>query len=606
MKRHMRYVLLLLFIAGKSAAQSPLQKSVTIEVNRQQLSEVLELISKKGGVNFSYNSAIIKKDSLVTFSVRNKTVREVLQVLFSQGYEFYEDGNYIIIRKTRNQIAVLPVKGAMENGRIFFVTGYVYDEISGRAIKDASVYEKKLLYSALTNESGYFKIKLKNSSPGMTTLTVSKEFYSDTVVKLASKVNSEVYVTLSPLNADISEVRIYPELVPASDTVPAPARIADPGIRDTPNVQQTALGGFLLSERQKKQSLNLKRFITNRTFQVSFVPGFTTHGQLGSQVVSNVSFNILGGYTAGVRGFELGGLFNIDKGKVQYAQVAGLINIVGGKTKGVQIAGITNLVLDSVDGVQIGGISNIVKGSFRGLQIGGIQNHNTGRFTGFQLGGIINYSKDHFHGLQLAGILNLARKEMKGLQVSGLINYAHRVKGLQIGLVNVADSSEGLSIGLVNIVKHGYSKLGISSNEVQNVNLSYKSGHYKLYSILQAGLNAGDDNKKLYTAGYGIGSNIAFNRRKTVAFNPELLALSMYRGSWDNTNFLFRLQLQMSVRVSKYFALYAGPAISMMYTDQKNSVAGYGSGLPPSGYKIHTVNRNTSAWLGWSAGINIF
>ncbi len=606
MKKHIIYMLLLALVFGKAAAQSPLQKSITIEVNRQQLSEVLELISKKGGVSFSYNSAIIKKDSLVSFSVRNKTVKEVLQGLFSQGYEFYEDGNYIIIRKVRSQQSVTPVSNTNESARIFFVTGYVYDELSGKAIKDASVYEKKFLYSALTDQDGFFRIKFKRSSPGMTTLTISKEFYADTVVKVVSKINNEVYVTLTPLYLDQNQVRIYPDVILPKDTVPNPAGIVELISRDTPRVQQTAAGKFLLSEKQKKHSVNLSKFTTARAVQVSFVPGFTTHGQLGSQVVSNFSFNVLGGYTACVRGAELGGLFNIDKGSVQYAQVAGIVNIVGGRTTGFQLAGVNNLVLDSVYGCQIGGISNIVKGSFKGFQTAGIQNHIAGTFSGVQVAGILNTNAHDFSGFQLAGLLNIVHAEMKGLQISGLVNYAHKLHGVQVGLVNIADSSEGLSIGLINIVKHGYNKLSLSSNEVQNVNLAYKSGNAILYSILQAGLYAGDNNKKLYSAGYGIGSNLYFNRSKSLSFNPELLALSLYRGSWDNTNFLFRLQLQMNVKVARGLSLFAGPAISMMYSDQKNMVSGYGSGLPPSGYKLHTVNSHTSAWLGWNAGINIF
>jgi hypothetical protein len=43
-----------------------------------------------------------------------------------------------------------------------------------------------------------------------------------------------------------------------------------------------------------------------------------THGKLSGQVTNNFSFNILGGYGAGVNGAEVGGLFNIDKKDVKY------------------------------------------------------------------------------------------------------------------------------------------------------------------------------------------------------------------------------------------------------------------------------------------------
>ena len=37
---------------------------------------------------------------------------------------------------------------------------------------------------------------------------------------------------------------------------------------------------------------------------------------------------MFGGYTAGVNGLEIGGLFNLNKKDVRYVQAAGLFNIV--------------------------------------------------------------------------------------------------------------------------------------------------------------------------------------------------------------------------------------------------------------------------------------
>jgi hypothetical protein len=73
---------------------------------------------------------------------------------------------------------------------------------------------------------------------------------------------------------------------------------------------------------------------------------------MSGQVINNFSLNIFGGYSGGVDGMELGGLFNIDKKDAQYFQAAGLFNMVGGNTNGVQLAGISNTVLKSVQGVQ--------------------------------------------------------------------------------------------------------------------------------------------------------------------------------------------------------------------------------------------------------------
>jgi hypothetical protein len=230
--------------------------------------------------------------------------------------------------------------------RIYSVSGYVYDEQSGAAINEASIYEKTILASAMTNTEGFFKIKLKSGKNNTAELTVSKEYYEDTTIKIQPRYDQEVSITMMPIEIPGSTEVISPEdyLTPDSLKVitDTAASANPPVITDSIKVQETGIGRFLLSGKQKIQSLNLKNFFATRPFQISVVPGLSTHGQLSSQVVNNFSLNIFGGYTAGTNGFEIGGLFNIDKKEVKYFQAAGLFNSVGGEVKGFQAAGINN------------------------------------------------------------------------------------------------------------------------------------------------------------------------------------------------------------------------------------------------------------------------
>jgi len=162
MKKIVSIVFLVAGISISCFGQVILSKSVTLDVNRQRLDNVLEILSNKGDFYFSYNSKIVKKDSLVSLSVRNKTVRETLGLLFNNTYEFVESGNYVIIRKAPIRMTMVTNKAVVED-KVYAVSGYVFDEQSGVAINEASVYEKKQLASALTNDAGYFKLKLKSS-----------------------------------------------------------------------------------------------------------------------------------------------------------------------------------------------------------------------------------------------------------------------------------------------------------------------------------------------------------------------------------------------------------------------------------------------------------
>ena len=209
---------------------------------------------------------------------------------------------------------------------MYVVTGYVLDDETGYMIPNASIYEKRLLASALTNKDGYFKIQLK-SKARTAALTVSKEFYEDTTVVIEPKYNQQISVTIVPISTEDQVTIIRPEDYFVPDSLRVTVRSSDSTATtytyvkvDSGKVEATGFGRFLISSRQKIQSINLKKFFTERPFQISLVPGVSTHGTLSSQVINNFSLNIFGGYSGGVAGIELGGLFNIDKKDAQYLQ----------------------------------------------------------------------------------------------------------------------------------------------------------------------------------------------------------------------------------------------------------------------------------------------
>lgn len=602
-----------LFATMSVFAQSNLDKIVPVNVNRQRLDHVLEILSNRGNFYFSYNSNIVKRDSLVTYNTSNKSVRQILDVLFPDHYEFRESGNYIIIRKAPVKLTIVTNKAVTED-RQYVVTGYVLDENTGMQIENASIYEKRLLVSTLTDEKGYFKVKFKNKVK-TAELTVSKEFYEDTTVMIEPQHNQQITVTLLPVGApDITIIKPEDYFVPDSlrVRVNSPSGITEYTyvLQDSARVERTRMGKFLVSSGQRIRSLNMKQFFTDRPFQVSFTPGLGTHGKLSGQVINNFSLNILGGYSGGVNGLEIGGLFNIDKKDVRYVQVGGLFNIVGGAVDGVQIGGINNTNLNYTHGLQVGGVNNFVKGGFTGLQVGGVYNHTTGPVVGMQVGGVANFAKEKVSGVQVGGVGNVANREMSGVQIGGVFNYAKHLKGMQIGLINIAGTSDGYSIGLINVILKGYHKLSFSANDVTNVNIAFKTGYRYFYSILQGGLNVDrldvniPGNNKVYSMGYGLGSELPL--MPWLSFNPELTANYLYLGRWEDWNFLSKAAINLNFRLGKRFSIFGGPVLNAYYTEQREAVPGYKFPLPPSGSRIYDVGVNLNGWLGWNAGINIF
>ena len=585
-------IVFLVLICDSSIAQTILNKNLSVNVTRQRLDDVLEIISNKGNFYFSYNSSIIKKDSLVSISKTNATVKEILDQLFPTGYEYKESGNYLIIRRSPIKLTLVTTKAVSEN-KFYVVSGYVLDDETGYMLPNASIYEKTLLASALTNREGYFKLKLKCKAK-TAELTVSKEFYQDTTVTIEPKYDQQISITIVPVSSEDRITIVRPEDYFLPDSLKITVEKEDATTTytyvrvDSGTVERTGMGRFLLSSKQKIQTINLKKFFTEKPFQISFVPGLSTHGSMSSQVINNFSLNVLGGYSGGVNGVELGGLFNIDKKNVKFFQAGGLFNIVGGSVKGVQLGGITNTVLDSV----------------KGFQVAGVNNHIVGKFSGFQLAGVYNHVADSMKGLQVAGVGNFARRKVSGTQIAGVINYAKKIKGVQIGLINIADSSDGYCIGLLNFVVNGYHKLSFSTDEYINTNVALKTGTHKLYSILQAGMNVNKKDEKVYSFGYGLGSDFSLGR--TFSINPEITAQHLYLGSWNYLNLLNKAHLNFTVKLGKYVSLFGGPVFNVYYSHQPSTVTGYKSPTPPSGYHTYNFSNKVKGWIGWNAGINFF
>lgn len=576
-------------------AQQHLHVMVSVEVKRMPLSKVLNDISKQGNFYFSYNSTILNGDSLVSLSMKQRTVKQVLDHLFGTNtFQYQVSGQYIIIQTMPPPPSVY-----------WYITGYIQDAVSGEKISNASVYERQHLAGTISNEDGFFRLRLKDryKYPPTIAISISRIAYADTFVTVSTGRDEQIAVSLLPVSGELSPIVL------------------------AARVERSWLARLFISSSQTIQSMNLRNFFAAKPYQFSFLPGFGTHGKLGAQVVNKFSMNVLGGYTAGSNGFEMAGLFNINKKEVKYVQLAGLFNIAGANAKGLQLAGLYNHVQDSVNGWQLAGLNNVVRSELKGIQVGGIFNHTVGQVegtqiagvannadstvNGLQLSGVVNRSiralkgaqiagvsnvaHDSLSGVQIAGVSNLVRGRIKGLQVSGVINYARHMKGTQIGLINISDTLSGYAIGLVTIARKGYHKLAVTTNDILDLNVQYKAGNRKLYSMLcmSANLNA---NRKAYSLGYGFGNETRLSKKWLVT--NELSFHSFYLGNWDRIPELVLYQPAIHRQLGKSISIHTGPTFWMGKPDV--FAAGYATITP---HNTFLQSGDTQAWVGWQLGL---
>ncbi|MBL7873242.1 MAG: carboxypeptidase-like regulatory domain-containing protein [Cyclobacteriaceae bacterium] len=548
------YTTLLLFCVSFGWAQKKdlplLERTLSISVVGETIPALLNRIGHAGGFSFSYNSAILDANQEVSLDATNQTVRNLLNEIFQGSMNYKEKGNYLILTKALPP----PVKN---NGVTLTINGYVEDAKSGEKIPYASVYDKKSITSTVTDEFGYFKLKLEKKIDSIS-LSVSKKNYRDTLINITMPLNQYVTITIYPIVKDTTTAIVVIDGLDSTVVADKKKEEVYFPYESQPNIQ------------------NIRDTLHNLV-QVSFLPFLGTNGRLSANTINDYSINFFGGYSMGTNQIELGFFFNLDRSDVKWLQIAGFGNMVGGKVYGVQAAGFFNLNggeteavqlsgfantnLDNTYGVQIAGFANTTLGDMYGAQVAGFTNFTGGRGRGMQVAGFGNVQVGNYRGSQFAGFTNIAAERITGSQISTFFNYGRKVHGTQIGFINYADSLGGVPIGFLSIVKTGYHKIELSADEVFYANLAFRTGARKFHTMLMAGFKPQQSlhpsDTSVWHFGYGIGTTRKLTRWWFL--DLDLSAHHVNKGSFTNAlSLLNKANVGFDFQVAKKLSLATG------------------------------------------------
>ena len=124
--------------------------AVTIEANDFSLAALLEVISQKSGIPFSYNPKRIDADRKIDYSVSNKTLASILTDIsekFGLSFTFVED-----------QIILKPEKKSEKAVQTITMSGYVKDATTGEALIGSTVFLIELQAGTICNAFGFYSI----------------------------------------------------------------------------------------------------------------------------------------------------------------------------------------------------------------------------------------------------------------------------------------------------------------------------------------------------------------------------------------------------------------------------------------------------------------
>lgn len=594
-------VLLVLSLPLSASGQNvpPLERVVTISFYQEHYDVVLTKLSKEGKFTFSYSSSILDPSGTVSGTFEKKTVREILTKIFGGKIQFKEKGNYIILTRTAS-----PPKSSVTP---LVITGYVSDAETGEKIPEVSIYDRKTFSAAVSNQYGYFRLRIEKPS-AENQISINKKGFLDTVVTIRND-NAEQFADffLVP-EAKAIVVEKLKESDLQSDSVSAAAEIEILEDNAPPlGPEQEVSTKERKKDSRKESRINMRniRDTLYRDFQVSFVPFIGSNEMLSGNVINDYSLNVLGGYSLGTQEIEIGGLFNVDRGHVAKFQIAGLFNAVGGKTNGVQVAGVINMANEKVTATQLAGTLNFNLHEVHGVQAAGVININGGPSRGVQIAGVANIQIQDYQGSQIAGVLNVATHKITGTQVSGLINFGRVVKGSQIGIINVADSVHGVPVGFISLVRRGYHKLEIAADEVFYTNLAFRTGVRQFYNIFNAGIQPDDLGNPVYTFGYGVGTAPKLTR--WLFLNIDLTANHVEEGHLTlKTSLLNKLYTGFDFQLSPKFSITAGATLNAYVTRRDLSeYPALFTGYEPSFVSDREIGDNSRMRMWWGAKVGV-
>lgn len=593
--------LLSLILPTRLPAQSvpPLDRLISVDIRSQPVGEALSQISRTGRFEFSYNPTRVDRNALVTVRLNNVPVRQVLEGVFAGRMTYKSRGNHVIL---------LPADPPDPASKNFQLDGYILDELTGQRIAQASVFEKTTLASTVSNPFGYYRIRLPTNQ-AVVRLDVRKQAYVGETVTIRAKTTHAISIRLMPLPRNIP-VQALSNRVSADTTrptvlLPLATALIEPipplmaAIDSTPpgtissalERGRDGMTRLFVSAKQAVHDINLSRDTLYRDWQVSFVPTIGTNLRLSGRIINRFSVNALAGYSFGVRAVEVGGLFNLVRADVRGVQVAGLGNVVGRQ----------------VDGVQVGGLFNIDGGTVQGVQVGGLFNVTGGELTrALQVGGLVNVAGQSVDGLQLAGLVNYAHRDARGWQIAGIFNRARRITGgHQIGLLNVADSSGTVPLGLFSHVQRGgFRRLELSADEVNVLNVTYRTGVRQLYNIVTAGSSFGRPGSPRLRAGYGLGTAFGWSQRTLLSLEATAHHLFRFEGNDTGWNQQIRLSALVETKLSPRVSLAFGPSANWYFSTDgtprprtQPAVSLFADRLTDFGNTRHW------GWIGFQAGL---
>jgi len=153
-------IFLFILLSAKSSFSQNLDKRISLKMKNATIAEVIDEISLKGQVTFSYSSQLIPSQKRITVKANNKTIKEILDEVFTDNAIDYSTVSGLIVLKPSVSKQEIVTKPANIKTVKHTISGYVRDEETKETMIGATVMIKNTNIGTYTNTYGFWSLTL--------------------------------------------------------------------------------------------------------------------------------------------------------------------------------------------------------------------------------------------------------------------------------------------------------------------------------------------------------------------------------------------------------------------------------------------------------------
>jgi hypothetical protein len=195
-------------VLGQNGGSSILDRRINLEARNTSIAAILDKISSRGKVFFSYDPIVIEANRKTNISITSKTIRETLDYLFKAKFEYKVLGEQIIITIPGPQeIKKKETNPEKANLKIITFKGKVIDRDGKVALPYSSIYVLKKNIGSVSNNDGEFVLKVPESMRH-DTIIISCLGYQQFRQPINGIIDTSYTISLEATSALLKEIKV--------------------------------------------------------------------------------------------------------------------------------------------------------------------------------------------------------------------------------------------------------------------------------------------------------------------------------------------------------------------------------------------------------------